>query len=474
LLFGETVVDTCKAPPGALKLYLRPHKATDAYDGLLWAKALERYERNGKVGTPPAPSTDQETLIALAGVNALVADLRDIDSLRTALKSTFRLPVAAATPAGGDDDDEADYDDTAAPEVYDKGLMKQVCADGRVRTVFGIVETGRLSSSKPNMQNAAGAADDHFNRILGWGDYAEDDTPEAAVTFNTREIFCTEPGWFLIDTDLKGAEINAAAWNSDDTVLLDHARRNNLDEKDPEWLDLHSDLAANAFGLTCSLAEVKKLYKVLRTAAKRARFGHYYGASPETILRKAQEDDPNVTLEQVVRIVKGHDVLYPTLADFFASCRTRVGSHGWMCNGFGGYRRFRHTTERDLRAAQEREAQNWSCQGLVADAGHVALGNIWRELRTRKMRARLVLSVHDSFMVECPAAEAAAVVDEVLPQAICEMTTVVPTDLDGTPTGKGPYHFGIDTTVCRSWGKAVPEEEWRAECAAARDAIPAY
>jgi DNA polymerase I-like protein with 3'-5' exonuclease and polymerase domains len=321
--------------------------------------------------------------------------------------------------------------------------------------------------------NCGGAVDGQYNRILKWGpDYAPKGSPEAAREFTTRSIVRAGPGWYIVSADLEGAEIATAGWSSGDETLIEHARRATLDEADPDWLDLHADLAKAAFRLEGTLAEVKKKYKHLRTASKRARFGHYYGASPDKILRKALEESPDVTIEQVEQIVRGHDELYPALAAYFGAARGRANKPGWLQNGYGGVRRFRAAAERDLQEAQGREAQNWTCQGLVADAVTVMLGNVWYELRRRKLRSVMILSVYDSIMLEVPAAEVDVVVDDLLPLCMVERAPVPVTTLAGEPLARGPYRFGIDVDVYRNWGVAVPEAEWRAAARAARGENP--
>jgi uracil-DNA glycosylase family 4 len=457
-------------PPGAMSLYLKPYKATKSGGGKLWDEAVWRAKKGGLPA--PVPAADKETTVILSRQHPMVALLKDIDLLTTAMKIMFRLPD---DPVSEEDEEDfatglVEYEIAPEDEVHARGFLSLVDADGRIRSTFGLVETGRSSSSRPNLTNISESIDDQYDRILRQGAYAPEDAPDAVKRrhFKTKSAMRARPGWFLIAADLKGAEIAAAGWASGDPLLIDHARRATLDESDPAWLDLHSDLAKSAFKLDMTLKEVKKNHKPLRTAAKRARFGHYYGASPDSIYRKALEDDPNVRLEDVVALVKNHDEIYPVLARHFAATRKRVSTHGWFKNGYGGNRRFRPATDRDKIAGQEREAQNWLCQGLVADNITSALGNCYYEIRRRGLRTRIVLSIHDSIMLEVPEDEADVVVDEVLPLCMSHGNPVPITYLDGTPADHGPYHFGIDTTVYRSWGVEVDESDWRAACAAAK------
>jgi len=457
-LFGEAFSPNQQPvrPPGALSLYLEPYKATEtAGGGRLWEEAKDRCEREG---IAPVPAADKETLISLSRQHTLAALLLDIDFLSTAMKILFRRPDVVEVVE--------DDDGMPAHEVHTQGFVACIHHDGRIRTRIGHVETGRYSSSGPNMQNFGSSVDERYDRILGWGEHAPEGSPKRNLNFVSRSIIRATPGWYIVSADLKGAEIAAAGWWSGDAVLMDHARRATLDESDPEWLDLHADLAASTFKLEGTLKEVKKKYKALRVAAKKTRFSHYYGASADTIFRQVLQETKDVTLDQIHELIKGHDKRYPALAAFFEAVRARALSHGWACNPYGGYRRIRVAADNDLRAAQQRELQNWTCQGLVADNISYALGNVWYDLRERRMRSRIVLSVHDSIMVESPPDEVVVVAKDIVPRAMTTDNQFVITDFNGNPV-RGPYHFGVDVSVYRSWGVEVPEEEWNPDYAKA-------
>jgi len=467
LLFGDDWIDWPRQrPQSALTLGLTPYKTTDSsYGGVLWAEAMSAYEsEDNSLAIKPKPAADRETITHKAREHDLVKLMRDVLFINTAMKITFRLPDQVDT-----ENDHPDVDgeggEIAIPdgsESFEAGLLSFVCGDERIRSVFGLVETGRASSSRPNMQNFSSRRDEQFNRILGWGDYAkEGDSVAKSRKFVTRSVLTAQPGWFLVFADLKGAEIVAAAIFSGDANLLEHARRNNLPENHPDYLDLHSDLANKAFNLNLPFSEIKKKHKPLRVAAKATRFGKYYGASSDTILRQALEETPDVTLLQIENLMAGHDAQYPDLIKFFDTAEQRPATHGWASNGFGGTRRFRRAGSRDRLAAQGRESKNWTCQGLVADAMNVGLGNAWYDMRRRKMRSRIILSVHDSAGFECPPDEVETVVDEILPRAFKDLLPITPTDLNGRPNGRPDCRFDIDVEVFRSWGVDIDESEWR-------------
>ncbi len=442
LLFGEEFSPNGIAvgPAVAQRQYLKPFKATKKNGGELWDAAVASSNRKNEA--LPTPATDRESLMALKTCypeNAVLKLITQINDISTALRNTFR-------PPDGEDEDGEDE--------YSKGLMSHVRCDGAVHSTFGLAETGRATSSKPNCQNFGDGVDTRLNAIMGF----DGSSPNKIIT---KSIIKCPAKHYIVNLDLKGAEICVAAWVSGDPLLIEHARRNNLPEDDPDFLDLHSDLAKRAFGLTCSLADVKKLFKHLRIAAKRTRFGHYYGSGIDGILRKVQEEAPSVTRDEIAAIVKGHDAAYPRLAAAFAAARARVHNPGWLCTPFGAYRRAKPTRDREQIAKQEREFQNFICQNPVADVVSMGLVNTYRERQKRGMKFQINLSVHDSALLYVPEEELEEVYDEVLPKCFKDDIPFVPTDLDGNPTNRGPYHFGIDVEVCKYWGIPLKEEQWR-------------
>jgi DNA polymerase-1 len=88
-------------------------------------------------------------------------------------------------------------------------------------------------------------------------------------------------------------------------------------------------------------------------------------------------------------------------------CRT----HGYIKPLMG---RRRHlpditSTNNAVRAQAERIAINAPMQGSAADIIKVAMVNIHRELRTRRMESKLLLQVHDELVLDVKLAEADAV-----------------------------------------------------------------
>lgn len=137
-------------------------------------------------------------------------------------------------------------------------------ADGRLRASFnncGTV-TGRLSSSKPNLQQTT-------NKKLD------------GITYSVRDCFVASIGCKMIACDFSSQEVRVAAQQSNDPTLV-KALRNGM--------DLHLTVANRFFELGIpeeklysthpEFESLKDKYKKERTNAKIVTFGLLYGKSP--------------------------------------------------------------------------------------------------------------------------------------------------------------------------------------------------
>jgi DNA polymerase-1 len=79
-----------------------------------------------------------------------------------------------------------------------------------------------------------------------------------------------------------------------------------------------------------------------------------------------------------------------------------------------------------LRQQAERMAINAPVQGTAADIIKIAMNTLWRELRERGYRARMLLQVHDELLFEVPASELQPVADLVCSTMESAMELSVP------------------------------------------------
>jgi len=111
-------------------------------------------------------------------------------------------------------------------------------------------------------------------------------------------------------------------------------------------------------------------------------------------------------------------------------------------------------------AEQERQAQNFPIQSLVADAMSLALWNLHQHRVTcPDISYRIVLQIHDAVLLEVPYECVERVCREVLPYCMTDSVPVVPTDLDGVPLpGADTYRLVCDQEIYEYWGEPISLE----------------
>lgn len=437
-------------PDGAVCLKLRPVKASGKT-----GKPWERIESAGETHLY-SPSTDKEVLGILGRVaddateeerlaSEIVFKLRDVRFIAQVLRSVLRVPKL-------DEDTNTYVTDDEGHRVYEKGLLSYVMHDGRVRThLFQTKETGRASSSRPPLQNISKRREADYARILG-----------DQYMYPIRSLLRAAPGHVLIEADLKAAEMAAIAWMANDPQMIDDVRRNCLPESDPEFFDMHSQMAVSAFRLNC--APTKKGLsdagqKHMRVAAKNVNFGIPYQRGAEAIARQCREEGAMVTIQEAEDLKDAYFERYPNVYDFLEDCKGRVSDPGWMAGAFHRYRRFSPTDDPKVLGEQQRQACNFPIQNMVADAISEACYHLHYYRKNRSVRYKVVLQIHDAVLFEVPIPHITEVVEEVIPTCMGERVPIRACSLDGVPLDVEPRHFGVDVELFINWGVKITEDE---------------
>lgn len=384
------------------------------------------------------PSTNGETLGILGQQHAVAAKVRDIRFLGQVLKTALR---------------PATLSEDGTPE-YSSGLLSHIGDDGRIHThLLQTMETGRFSSSRPNLQNISKRREDDYRRVLA-----------DRYLYPIRTIFTAKPGHVFIEADYTGAELAGIMWMAQDPSGIEHVRRNMLPEEHEDYYDIHSQAAVRAFHLNC--APTKSGLKGagisgMRVAAKNVNFGIPYGRGATAIARQCREEGVALTEDEAQSLIDNYFETYPKTFDFLAACRKRVSDPGWICNAFGRYRRFYQSDDKATISEQERQAQNFPIQSLVADAMSLAIANLYEYRRTKNPHVPydIVLQIHDAVLLEVPFEHVAEVCDEVLPFCMTQCVPVVPADLSGVHFKCSPYHLVSDYEISVNWGANLTHEQ---------------
>ncbi len=448
----ETFLPKQVRPEGALTLNLMPYKSTGKRPKL-WTDIIQKgLEGDNYV------STDKEVLQILADRHPCVELLRDLRYIAQLTRYVLR-------PGKGVEEGEAVKDENGRIE-HESGLLSYVLADGRVRSqFFQTKETGRASSARPPLQNLGKTAEEKYKAVFK----RHGEGINLGYRYPLRSIIKAKPGHVFVDADYTGAELAIMAWQSGDRNMIEHVRRSGLPDNDPDYYDIHSNVAVRAFGLDCpstkkGLASIGKA--ALRTAAKAVVFGYAYGQQAEATARKAKQEGADVTVEQAQQLIDGLIAMYPALPIYFDDCRKRSQEAGYVVNCFGRYRRFVQSTEREVIGEQQRQAMNFPIQSAVADAMSRALDYLYfyrYEQDDTSLWYDIVLQVHDAVVLEVPVHCLDWVVNDVIPTCMSKRVEVYPCRLDGTRYDHaGPYHLQVPPPdIFTKWSVPITKDECR-------------
>jgi DNA polymerase I-like protein with 3'-5' exonuclease and polymerase domains/uracil-DNA glycosylase len=470
LLFGEQLNGkngVTLRPSGALSLYLTPIATTGS--STPWSTIVQQ-RREHMV----SPSCDKGTLailyreggridrrlpngqIVTTDWTELLGKIRDYKMLSRLGSYVLKMPENGAS----DFVDSPEFDGGDDELVYDGGIPSHICdLDGRLRThMYATKETGRASSARPSLQNLSKRREADYARIVG-----------DKYIGPLRSILKASDGHLLIAADFKGAELFACAMLSGDSKMLEHVTRNQLEEDDPNYYDIHSQVAVAGMRLNCEptkagLASIGKAY--LRIAAKTVIFGLMYGRQAKAVAMALREEGTYVTIEEAEALLQAIRDTYPEAIRYLQECARAVtrnyGQPGYLYGAYGRLRRCPPLalSDRDRIGAFERQFMNFPMQNFVADTMARSLCNLFWERYRFDISSKLLLQVHDEVLIESPYEYVKTVYDEFLDKCMVEMCPVYPLNIYGVSMNKGPFRMGIDKSVYYRWGENLKREQW--------------
>ena len=235
---------------------------------------------------------------------------------------------------------------------------------GRIHTSYNqtVTATGRLSSSNPNLQNIPIR------------------TPEGK---RIRQAFIAPDGWEIVSADYSQIELRILAHLSDDKVLIDAF----MDDA-----DIHTATAANIFGVFPEIVTVE-----MRRQAKVINFGILYGMSAFGLSKEL-----NVPQKTAQAYIDEYFNKYREVRAFLDTIIANARKDGFVSTLLN---RRRYLTEINssnapVRQFAERMAINTPIQGTAADLIKVAMINISNLIVKRRLRASMIMQVHDELVFE--------------------------------------------------------------------------
>ncbi len=240
---------------------------------------------------------------------------------------------------------------------------------GRVHTFYNMAatSTGRLASTDPNLQNIP-IRTEEGRRI--------------------RQAFIAPRGFKLISADYSQIELRLLAHIADIPQLKTAFA---------EELDIHAMTASEIFSVP-----IKGMPPEIRRRAKAINFGIVYGISAFGLanqlgIARGEADD----------YIKKYFVRFPGIRDYMEETKRFARDNGYVQTLFGRrvYIREIKSPVPGHRGGAERAAINAPIQGSAADIIRRAMARVPDALANKKLKARMLLQVHDELIFEAADAE---------------------------------------------------------------------
>ena len=286
-------------------------------------------------------STDEKTLSKLVGEHPVIAAILEYRAC-TKLKSTY----------------------------VDK-LPTLIDGEGRVHTTYSqaFTETGRLSSSDPNLQNIPVRTE--RGKLI-------------------RKAFVPRDGdHVIVSADYSQIELRLMAAMSGDKAMLEAFRNGE---------DIHRDTASRVFDVMPAFVTPEQ-----RSKCKMVNFGIIYGISAFGLSQRLK-----IPRKEAAGLIDTYFKMYPGVKDYMESAIAKAKACGYAETVLGRRRTLRdiNSVNVNARQAAERDAINTPIQGSAADLIKLAMVKVDQAIKKAGMRAKMVLQIHDELVFDCPRAEA--------------------------------------------------------------------
>ena len=248
--------------------------------------------------------------------------------------------------------------------TYAEGLVQHIEEDNKIHTNFNqtITATGRISSTEPNLQNIPMRME--MGRLI-------------------RKVFVPEEGYIFTDADYSQIELRILAHLSGDEQLIEAYK---MDE------DIHRITASKVFN-----TPFEEVTDLQRRNAKAVNFGIVYGISSFGL-----SQDLSITPKEASAYIKQYFATYPKVKEYLDSLVASAKEKGYVTTMFGRKRPIPELSSSNFmqRAFGERIAMNSPIQGTAADIMKIAMIAVFKTLKEKNMKSKLILQIHDELVVE--------------------------------------------------------------------------
>lgn len=230
-----------------------------------------------------------------------------------------------------------------------------------------ITATGRISSTEPNLQNIP---------------------TRMEIGKRVRKVFKPEGEKIYLDADYSQIELRVLAHISED----EHMTQAFINGE-----DIHKQAASKVLGIP-----IEEVTKEQRSEAKAVNFGIVYGISDFGL-----GEQLGMSRKKAKTYIDQYLVQYSGIKKFMDNITEEAKQKGYVETLFNRRRYIPELSSNNYMVRQfgSRAAMNTPIQGTAADIMKIAMIRVYKELKNKKLKSKIVLQVHDEMMIETELSE---------------------------------------------------------------------
>ncbi|MGM9947322.1 DNA polymerase I [Floccifex sp.] len=248
--------------------------------------------------------------------------------------------------------------------TYIDGIRKHIQSDGKIHTRFNqtMTQTGRLSSSEPNLQNIS-VRDEQGKEI--------------------RKAFVAKEGCQLLSADYSQIELR---------ILAHMANEENMIEAFKEGIDIHTQTATKIF-----MVKKEDVTSSMRRIAKTVNFGIVYGQTEFGLSSQL-----NITRKEASDFMKTYFASFPAIHSFMNELISFCQENGYVETIFKRRREIPEIQDKNFMTREfgKRAAMNAPIQGSAADLIKIAMLHVKQRMEKEQVQSKLLLQIHDELIFE--------------------------------------------------------------------------
>ena len=250
--------------------------------------------------------------------------------------------------------------------TYIDGLKKHIRSDEKIHTCFNqtMTQTGRLSSSDPNLQNIS--IRDELGKEI-------------------RKAFVAQEGYHLFSADYSQIELR---------MLAHMANEDHMIRAFNEGLDIHTKTATLIFGCTPEEVDDQK-----RRIAKTVNFGIVYGQTEFGLSSQL-----HITRKEAGEFMQMYFDSYPKIHQYMNQLIDFCKENGYVETLFHRRREIPEINDKNFMTREfgMRAAMNAPIQGSAADLIKIAMLKMDKALKDANVQSKMLLQIHDELIFLVP------------------------------------------------------------------------